>query len=71
MDIIKITTKIQSEDKLEISIPKEYRNSDCEVVLILNKISDKGKKYNFRQYGGKISLDVDSLKYQKEIRNEW
>lgn len=53
------------------------------MVVILKKTGSKkdlddllkklkvGKPFNSRKHLGKLKLNIDGLKYQKAIRNEW
>ncbi len=32
---------------------------------------NSGKKFNAKKHCGKVKWDIDSLTYQKQLRNEW
>lgn len=45
--------------------------SVIQMKRLLKEAFSKTPKRNIRQYAGVLKTDVDPLKYQKEMRNEW
>ncbi len=42
-----------------------------EINKAINKVLEKSKKANIRQFAGSLKTDIDPLAYQKDIRSEW
>lgn len=42
-----------------------------EIKRRINKIISKGQQKGIMKYAGKLDLNVDPLKYQRNLRNEW
>lgn len=47
--------------------------TEKKIVEALSKIKKSAKKKGFdpEKYAGKVKFDVDPIKYQKQVRDEW
>ena len=42
-----------------------------EIKKRMNEIISRDRKKGIMKYAGKLNLDIDPLKYQRSLRNEW
>jgi hypothetical protein len=42
-----------------------------EIRKQVNKVVSKNKKTDIRKYAGILTIDIDPIVYQKNMRNEW
>jgi len=72
------TVKLQAISKnghILIDIPTKFDNCKIEMVIVLNKLNDTNEistnKYDFSCFNKKLEWDGDSVKEQRDLRNEW
>jgi len=66
MLISEIIVEKETEKSITIS-KKSWKRIEKELVKSQKNLSKKG----LFQFSGKISLNIDPVKYQESIRNEW
>lgn len=67
MDTI-VKAHVQNNGHVLLDIPTKYKNSDVEVLVVINPIK---KKYSFSDIIGKLEWKGEPVKEQRKIRNEW
>jgi hypothetical protein len=72
MDVLKINAKTDSFGKAQIVVPTELKNSDIEMIIVVNSIPTNGdKKPVLSDFFGKMLWKGDALEEQRKLRNEW
>lgn len=74
MEVIKLTTEIDSTGKLKIDLPTNLEAGKVDLVVILNPSTDEAEKqnyYDFSDLEGALSWQGDAVATQKQLRNEW
>jgi len=63
---------IPKNHKLQIDIPQNIPAGENELFMVFQpKVTEKHKRINFSQYKINVFKDIDSVKFQREIRDEW
>jgi len=70
METVKVKTTIRNDGRLKIDVPS-HLIGDVEVMLIIESKTTARNAYDFSAIAGKLSVKIDPLKYQADIRNEW
>jgi hypothetical protein len=70
METVKVKTTIRHDGRLKIDVPSRLIG-DVEVMLIIESKPSVKATYDFSDLAGKLSVKIDPLKYQTDIRNEW
>lgn len=74
MEVLKVTTDIDSTGQLNINLPTNLEASKVDVVVIVNPISEREKaqsNYDFSDLAGKLSWQGDAVATQRSLRDEW
>jgi len=71
METIKLKAKINKDGHIKIDVPTAMREGEVDIVLVIDKIREKGKKYDFSDIAGKLQWNGDPLEVQRTLRDEW
>lgn len=72
MNVLKFRTKTDASGRAEFSIPTDSRESEIEVVIVVNSLEgEKLKKPELSQFFGKMIWKGDAFAEQTKLRNEW
>lgn len=53
-----------------VTVIKKGTSKD-EIKKQIDEVVSKAPKKDIRKYAGKLTIDIDPLEYQKQMRNEW
>lgn len=73
MEVLKVTTDIDSTGKLDINLPTSLSACKVDVVVIVNPVSESKEQldYDFSDLAGKLSWQGDAVATQRNLRDEW
>jgi hypothetical protein len=74
VEVLKLTTTIDSSGCLNLKIPTHLAAGNVDVVVVLNSGSstDEGsRKYDFSDLVGRLSLSGEPVEMQRSLRDEW
>jgi len=74
MEVLKLTTEIDSTGQLKIDLPTNLEAGKVDLVVIVNPVADDEKKqnsYDFSNLEGKLSWQGDAVGTQRRLRDEW
>lgn len=74
MEVLKLTSTIDSSGQLRLDIPTALSSDNVDIVLILNPVVSKDEStpiYDFSDLVGRLKWQGDAVAIQKALRDEW
>jgi hypothetical protein len=74
MEVLKLTTTIDSSGHLNLTIPTDLSSGQVDIVVILNpRRSDtlQASSYDFSDLAGQLEWQGDAVTMQRTLRDEW
>jgi hypothetical protein len=74
MEVLKLTTTLDSLGRLHLDIPTTLSSGQVDVVVILNPISSNTTQlasYDFSDLAGQLQWQGDAVSMQRILRDEW
>ena len=70
MEVIRMKTKTDLSGTATLSLPTEIKNSEIEVIIVIASQSST-KNIKLDDLIGKLEWEGDTMKVQRELRQEW
>jgi hypothetical protein len=74
MEVLKLTSTIDSSGQLRLDIPTALSSGNVDIVLILNPAASKASSkptYDFSDLVGRLNWQGDAVAMQRALRDEW
>ena len=71
MQTMQMRKKIDPDGHLRLDVPVSYGEVDVNVLLVIETTTHPANKYDCSSLLGKLKWQGDSVKVQREIRDEW
>ena len=74
MEVLKLTSTIDSSGQLRLDIPTALSSGNVDIVLILNPTASKVSAtpaYDFSDLVGRLKWQGDAVAMQRMLRDEW
>ena len=74
MEILKLTSTIDSSGQLRLDIPTALSSGNVDIVLILNPTASNvcaTPAYDFSDLAGQLNWQGDAVAMQRTLRDEW
>jgi hypothetical protein len=71
METIKLVKKTGKDGHLKLDVPTSIKGSEVEILLVIEKKGDAGRRYDFSDISGKLQWEGDAVSVQRKLRDEW
>ena len=74
MEVLKLTTTIDTAGQLRLDIPTELSSGTVDIVVILNPTASNPllrDRYDFSDLAGQLMWQGDAVSMQRTLRDEW
>ena len=71
METIRLIKKTGKDGHLKLNIPTSMRESEVEILLVIEKKGESAQRYDFSDLSGRLKWKGDAVKVQREMRDEW
>ena len=73
MQVLKLSSKIDSDGHLRLDLPTQLSECSIELVMVINPVQEgaKARKYDFSDLAGKLTWRGDAIAIQRSLRDEW
>jgi hypothetical protein len=74
MEVLKLTSTIDSSGQLRLDIPTTLSSGNVDIVVILNPTTAKVRSnpaYDFSDLVGRLNWQGDAVAMQRTLRDEW
>ena len=74
MEVLQLTTIVDSSGHLHLDIPTELDPGEVNIVLVINPVvssKNQNLKYDFSDLVGRLNWPGDAVATQRELRDEW
>ena len=74
MEVLQLTTIVDSSGHLHLDIPTQLDPGEVNIVLVINPVvpsKDQNLKYDFSDLVGRLNWTGDAVATQRALRDEW
>ena len=74
MEVLQLTTIVDSSGHLHLDIPTQLDPGEVSIVLVINPVvasKDQNLKYDFSDLVGRLNWQGDAVVMQRTLRDEW
>ena len=71
MKSLKVSGHIAADGHLRLDVPTDLEPGEVELLLVVNPLSGKARRYDFSDLAGRLSWAGDALAEQRKLRDEW
>jgi len=74
MEVIQLTTSVDSSGYLHLDIPTQFDPGQVNIVLVINPVEaskNQNLNYDFSNLIGRLNWQGDAVAMQRTLRDEW